>query len=159
MHALFQVKLLALVGQFADLLRWNFPYALFSGSIQSNISLLFLIVAGSEILYSKAFLSNTRKGSQSLFSLQTWFRENIENVQGKCQCRCCTSVMWLYQIRTPPWIFFNKCSYLFWDLYLIFICHQIIIVLIGLHSGSCRSVIGEITVTALRTPVKSDNDL
>ena len=93
MHALFQVKLLALVGQFADLLRWNFPYALFSGSIQSNISLLFLIVAGSEILYSKAFLSNTRKGSQSLFPLQTWFRENIENVQGKCQCRCCTSVM------------------------------------------------------------------
>ena len=29
MNTLFKVKLLALVGQLADLLRWNFPYAPF----------------------------------------------------------------------------------------------------------------------------------
>ena len=27
--------------------------------------------------------------------------------------------LWLYQNRTPPWIFFEECSYLFHDLYLL----------------------------------------
>ena len=54
MNTLFKVKLLALVSQLADLLRWN----LFSGNYRSNYSSEFLFVAGSEILYSEASLLN-----------------------------------------------------------------------------------------------------
>ena len=77
-NTLFKVKLLALVDQVADLLGWNFPGALFSINFESNYSSGFLFVAGSEILYSKASLSNTRKVSQLPCALQTEFSEKIE---------------------------------------------------------------------------------
>ena len=63
MNTLFKTKLLALVGQLADLLRSNFLCALFPGNYQSNYSSGFLFVAGSEILYSEASLLNARKAS------------------------------------------------------------------------------------------------
>ena len=78
MNTLFKVKLLALVSQLADLRRWNF----FSGNYRSNYSSGFLFVAGSEILYSEASLSNARKVSQLRCALQTGFSEKFENVQG-----------------------------------------------------------------------------
>ena len=84
LEILFKVKLLALVDQVADLLGWNFPGALFSINFESdyssgsNYSSGFLFVAGSEILYSKASLSNTRKVSQLPCALQTEFSEKIE---------------------------------------------------------------------------------
>ena len=77
MNTFFKVNLLALVGQLADLLRWNF----FSGNYQSNYSSRFLFVAGSEILYREASLLNARKASQLRCALQTGFSEKIENVK------------------------------------------------------------------------------
>ena len=66
MNILFKVKLLALVGQLADLLRWNFLCPLFSSNYQSNYS---------EKLYSEASLLNGRKASQLRCALQTGFSE------------------------------------------------------------------------------------
>ena len=54
MNTLFKVKLLALVSELEDLLRWNF----FSANYRSNYSSGFLFVAGSEILHSEASLLN-----------------------------------------------------------------------------------------------------
>ena len=74
MSTLFKVKLLALVGQLADFLKWNFLCSLFYSS-------RFLFVAGSEILYSETSLLNARKASQLRCALQTEFSEKNENVQ------------------------------------------------------------------------------
>ena len=92
-NTLFKAKLLTLVGQLATLLKRNFPYALFYVNFHSNRSSLFLLVAGSERVYRKASLSNTRKASQFLCALQAGFSKKIENVQEKCQCRCPVSLM------------------------------------------------------------------
>ena len=93
MNTLFKIKLLALVSQLADLLRWNFLCAFFPSNYQSNYSSGFLFAADSEILYTGASLLNARKASQLWCALQTGFSEKIENVQGKCQYRCPVSVM------------------------------------------------------------------
>ena len=76
MNTLFKIKLLALVGHLAELLRWNF----FSSNYQDNYSSGFLFVAGSEIPYSEASLLNSRKASQLRYAIQTRFSEKIENV-------------------------------------------------------------------------------
>ena len=76
MNTLFKIKLLALVGHFAELLRWNF----FSGNYQGNYSSGFLFVADSEIPHSEASLLNARKTSQLRYAIQTRFSEKIENV-------------------------------------------------------------------------------
>ena len=54
----------------------------FYGNYQTNYSSGFLFVGGSEILYSKASLSNARKASQLRCALQTGFSEKTDNVQG-----------------------------------------------------------------------------
>ena len=64
LNTLFKLKLLALVEQFVDLHKRNFPYAFFWVEFPDNYSSEFLLVADSERLYSKGFLSNTRKASQ-----------------------------------------------------------------------------------------------
>ena len=62
----------------------------FRGEFLDNCSSEFLLVAGSERLYSKGFLSNTRKASQDQkktipCALQAGFSENKEIFQEKCQ--------------------------------------------------------------------------
>ena len=96
MNILFKVKLLVLVGQLVDSLRWNFLCTPFSGNYQSNYSFRSLFPAGSEKLYSEASLLNGKKASQLRCTLQTRFSKKIENVQGKCQYRCPVSVMLPY---------------------------------------------------------------
>ena len=55
----FKIKLLALVEQLVTLLKRNFPTHFFRGEFPDNFSSKFLLVAGSEKLYSKSFLLNT----------------------------------------------------------------------------------------------------
>ena len=124
----------------------TFPTLLFSGNFQSDCSSGFLFLAGSEILCSKASLSNTRKASQFLCTLQTEFSKKIENVQGKCQCRCPVSLMLLCDfIKTGlhnSYFWRNVPTFL--GIFICFVSHQIIIILTGLRKGNCRSIIGEI---------------
>ena len=64
-NTLLKVKLLALDEQHAAALKRNFPYAFFfREEFPDNCSSDFLLVADSERLYTKAFLSNTEKASQ-----------------------------------------------------------------------------------------------
>ena len=141
-NTLIKVKLLALVGRFANLLRWNF----FSGNYQSNYSSGFLLVAGSEILYSEASLFSARKASQFRHAPQTGFSEKIENVQGKCQYRCPVSVMLPYGfIKTGLYHgYFSRNVPTFFGIFICLVSHQIIIVLIRLRKGNCHCVIEEI---------------
>ena len=146
MNALFKVKLLALVGHLADLLNGTFPTHFFPVNFSSNCCSGFLIVAGSKILYSKASLSNTRKESQSPCALQTGFSGKIENVQGKCQCRCPASVMLPLDFIKPGLHhgYFSTNVPTFFGIFIWLVTRQIIIALIGLCKGNCRSVIEEI---------------
>ena len=139
----------------------TFPTLLFSGNFQSDCSSGFLFLAGSEILCSKASLSNTRKASQFLCTLQTEFSKKIENVLGKLpmSVSCFINVtLWLHQNRTPQWIFLEECSYFFGDLYLF--CEP------PNNHYFDRAAQGQLskynrrnTISALRTPVKSHKDL
>ena len=93
MNTLFKVKLFALIAELAALLKRNFPMNflytfIFSGNFLNNCSSEFLLVAGSERLYCKDFLPNTRKASRdqkktTAFALQVGFSEKIENIQEK----------------------------------------------------------------------------
>ena len=124
----------------------TFPTLLFSGNFQSDCSSGFLFLAGSEILCSKASLSNTRKASQFLCTLQTEFSKKIENVLGKLpmSVSCFINVtLWLHQNRTPHGYFWRNVP-TFLGIFICFVSHQIIIILTGLRKGNCRSIIGEI---------------
>ena len=124
----------------------TFPTLLFSGNFQSDCSSGFLFLAGSEILCSKASLSNTRKASQFPCTLQTEFSKKIENVQGKCQRRCPASLMLLCDFNKTGLHngYFLRNVPTFLGIFICFVSHQIIIILTGLRKGNCRSIIGEI---------------
>ena len=147
MNTLFKVKLLALVSQLADLLRWNF----FSGNYRSNYSSGFLFVAGSEILYSEASLLNA--ADRVFWKIWKCLRKMPISVS------CFSNVtLWLYQNRTLAWIFFEECSYFFRDIYLFSKPpnnHCFDKVPQGLLSLCNRRNI----VIALRTPAKSHKGL
>ena len=89
-NTLLKIELQVTVIQLASLLERNFCHALFSGNFQSNCSSKFLVVAGSERLDIKYFLSKTRKTSQNdkkllARGLQNGCSEKVENVQEKCR--------------------------------------------------------------------------
>ena len=107
MNTLFKVKLLALVSRVVDLLRWIY----FSGNYRSNYSSVFLFVAGSEIPYNEAFLLNPK---DRVF-WKNWKCSRKMPISVSCSSNV---TLWLYQNRTLPWIFFEECSYFFWNIYL-----------------------------------------
>ena len=146
MNILFKVKLLVLVGQLVDSLRWNSLCTLFFGNYQSNYSSRLLFLAGSEKLYSEASLLNDKKPSQLWCTLRNRFSKKIENVQGKCQCRCPVSVMLPYGfIKTELHLeYFSRNPRTFWGIFICLARHQIIIVLIRFRKGSCHCAIGKI---------------
>ena len=91
LNTLFKVKLLALVEQVLALLKRNFPTYFCREKFPDNCSSEFLLVAVVG-LYSKGFLSNTRKASQDRkktiqCALQSGFSEKkTEIFQEKYQC-------------------------------------------------------------------------
>ena len=120
---------------------------LFSSNYQSNYSSGFLLIAGSEILYSKVSLLNARKAPQLWCALQTRFSEKKnENVQGKCQYQCLVSVVLPYGfIKTGLYHgYFSTNVPNFFGIFICLASHQIIIVLIRLRKGNCYCVIQEI---------------
>ena len=147
MNTLFKVKLLALVSQLADLLRWNF----FSGNYQSNYSSRFLFVAGSEILYSEASLLNA---TDRVF-WKNWKCSRKMPISVSCFSNV---TRWLYQNRNLTWVFFEECSSFFRDIYLFSEppnnhCFN------KASQGQLSLCNWRNTVTALRTLVKSHKGL
>ena len=87
---------------------------------------MFLLIAGSKKLYSKCFLSNTKKISQDrkkaiLCALQAGFSEKNWNFSRKISLlETCVSnaTLWIYENKTPSWEFSKKFFNYFQDFYL-----------------------------------------
>ena len=149
--------MLALVVQ----LKGTFHTRIFLWNLLSSYSSEFLLMPGSERLYSKLLSQILGKHLRIRRPLRVLcrlgFQKKIENVQEKNQCRSPASVSlpcdfiktglhyWYFQRNVAT--FFAIC---------ICLVSQIIITLIGLHKDRCLSVITEVRyVTAVRTMVKS----
>ena len=158
LNTLFKVKLLALVEQVLALLKRNFPTYFCREKFPGNCSSEFLLVAVVG-LYSKGFLSNTRKASQDRkktiqCALQSGFSEKKKrNFSRKISMleTCFRNVTREFMTtRLQHGNFPRNIPTIFGT----FIClvSQIVIVLIRLHQGNCLSVIGDYPL--LKTLVK-----
>ena len=128
-------------------LKGTFHTRIFWGNLLSNYSSEFLLMPGSERLYSKLLYQilgkhlRIRRPFRVLCRLGFLKKKN-ENVQEKSQCRSPASVPLpgdFIKTGLHYWCFLRNVATFF----AICIClvSQIIIALIGLHKGSCLSLI------------------
>ena len=99
LNTLFKVKILALVEQLVALLLQNFPTHFFQGEFPDNCSSEFLLVTGSERLYSKSFLSNTRKAPWDF--LKVFFSRKMPILETSLS----NVILLIYKNNSPPWKF------------------------------------------------------